>query len=142
MVPKKVDILIQQTWCFAHPGYLSYRQQRGGRGSLDPFFFCGEWRTCHQRKPDVTIASPHFGTHWTADVELMEHRRRQALSRHLRGILVVSALRMMALLVLAVARQLSRLGYSAEWPSWSDVIQHFFLRLCNGILKTKAVYTV
>ena len=81
-------------------------------------------------------------THWTADAELMADRRRQARSRHPRGILVASAFRMMALLVLAVARQLSRLGDSAERPSWSAVMQHFLLRLCDGILETEAFDTV
>ncbi len=94
----------------------------------------------------LTVSRSHWrcenGTHWTADAELMEDRRRQALSRHPRGILVASAFRMMALLVLAVARQLSRLGYSAERPSWSDVMQHFLLRLCDTILETKAFDTV
>lgn len=94
----------------------------------------------------LTVSRSHWrcenGTHWTADAELMEDRRRQALSRHPRGILLASAFRMMALLVLAVARQLSRLGYSAERPSWSDVMQHFFLRLCDGILETMAFDTV
>lgn len=94
----------------------------------------------------LTVSRSHWrcenSTHWTADVELMEDRRRQALSRHPRGILVASAFRMMALLVLAVARQLSHLGYSTERPSWSDVMQHFLLRLCDGILETEAFDTV
>ena len=54
------------------------------------------------------------------------------------GVLVASALRMMALLVLSVARHLSRLSYSRERPSWSDVMQHFMLRLCAPILELEA----
>ncbi len=77
-------------------------------------------------------------THWTSDAELMEDRRRPAWSRHPQGNLVVSALRMMALSILAVARQLSRLGYSAETPSWGQVTEHFLLELCGSILETKA----
>jgi len=77
-------------------------------------------------------------THWTADAELMEDRRRLTWSRHPRGVLVVAALRMMGLLILAVTRQLSRLGYSKERPSWSQVIQHYLLQLCASNLETKA----
>ena len=54
------------------------------------------------------------------DAELMEDRRRLAWSRHPQGSLVVSALRMMALCILAVARKLSRFGYSEETPSWGQ----------------------
>jgi hypothetical protein len=90
----------------------------------------------------MTVSRSHWrcenGTHWTADAELMEDRHRQAWSRHPRGVLVASAMRMMALLILAVARHLSRLGYSQERPSWSDVMQHFLLRLCDTILETEA----
>jgi predicted transposase YbfD/YdcC len=81
-------------------------------------------------------------THWTADAELMEDRRRPAWSRHPQGSLVVSVLRMMALSILAVARKLSRLGYSAETPSWGQVAEHFLLELCGSILETKAFDTV
>ncbi len=81
-------------------------------------------------------------THWTSDAELMEDRRRLAWSRHPQGSLVVSALRMMALCILAVARKLSRLGYSKETPGWSQVAEHFLLQLCASNLETKAFDTV
>ncbi len=68
----------------------------------------------------------------------MEDRRRLAWSRHPRGVLVTSALRMMCLLILAVTRQLSRPSYCKERPSWSQVIQHYLLQLCDTILETKA----
>ena len=45
---------------------------------------------------------------------------------------------MMGLLILAVARQLTRLGYSKERPTWSDVIQHYLLSLCDTTLQTEA----
>ncbi len=77
-------------------------------------------------------------THWTADAELMEDRRRLAWSRHPQGNLVVSALRMMALCILAVARKLSRFGYTKETPSWGQVAEHFLLQLCESNLETKA----
>lgn len=81
-------------------------------------------------------------THWTADAELMEDRRRLAWSHHPNGVLVVAALRMMGLLILAVTRQLSRLGYSKDRPSWSQVIQHYLLSLCESTLETQAFDTV
>ncbi len=59
-----------------------------------------------------------------------EDRRRLAWSRHPQGSLVVSALRMTALCILAVARKLSRFGYSEETPSWGQVAEHFLLQLC------------
>ncbi len=77
-------------------------------------------------------------THWTVDAELMEDRRRLAWSRHPQGSLVVSALRMMALCILAVARKLSRFGYSEETPSWGQVAEHFLLQLCASNPETKA----
>jgi len=77
-------------------------------------------------------------THWTVDAELQEDRRQLAWSRHPRGVLVVSVLRMMAMLILAMTRQLSRVNYSKEQPSWSQVGQHFFLQLCDSILETEA----
>jgi len=77
-------------------------------------------------------------THWTADAELKEDRRKLAWSRHPTGNLTVSALRMMALCILAVARQLSRLGYTQETPSWGQVSEHFLLELCGSNLETVA----
>ena len=81
-------------------------------------------------------------THWTADAELQEDRRRLAWSRHPHGVLAVSALRMMALAILAVARLLSRMSYSRETPSWAQVAEHFLLQLCGSILETEAFDTV
>jgi len=90
----------------------------------------------------LKVARAHWrcenGTHWTADAELHEDRRQLAWSRHPRGALAVSLLRMMALAILAIARQLSRLGYSQETPTWSQVAGHFLLQLCAGILETGA----
>jgi hypothetical protein len=77
-------------------------------------------------------------THWTSDVELMEDRRRLSWSRHPNGVLVVSAVRMMALAILAVARRLSRFGYTKETPSWAQVAEHFLLQLCDSVLETEA----
>jgi hypothetical protein len=45
---------------------------------------------------------------------------------------------LMALCILAVARKLSRLGYSDETPSWGQVAEHFLLQLCASNLETKA----
>jgi len=77
-------------------------------------------------------------THWTADAELGEDRRRLAWSRHPNGVFVISALRMIALGILALARRLSRLGYSLETPSWQQVAEHFLLVLCDPVLDTGA----
>jgi hypothetical protein len=77
-------------------------------------------------------------THWTLDAELGEDRRRLAWSRHPVGVLTVSALRMIALAILAVARRLSRFGHSRETPSWTQVAEHFLLQLCGSILQTEA----
>ena len=67
-------------------------------------------------------------THWTADAELQEDRRRLARSRHPNGVFVVSVLRMTALAILAVARRLSRMGYSLETPSWTQVAGHSVIK--------------
>jgi len=91
----------------------------------------------------LTVSRGHWRceneTHWSADVMLQEDRRRLAGSRHPNGVFVVSVLRMMALNILAVARKLSRIGYSSEeTPSWKQVAEHFFLVLCESILQTEA----
>ncbi len=77
-------------------------------------------------------------THWTKDAILQEDRRRLAWSRHPNGVFIVSLLRMIALNILAVARKLSRIGYSLETPTWRQVAEHFVLVLCGSILDTEA----
>jgi hypothetical protein len=77
-------------------------------------------------------------THWSKDVILQEDRRRLAWSRHPNGVFIASLLRMMALNILAVARRLSRIGYSLETPSWRQVAEHFLLVLCDTVLDTEA----
>ena len=77
-------------------------------------------------------------THWTADAEMQEDRRRLAWSRHPNGILVVSVIRAIAIAILTLARRLSRMGYSNETPSWGQVAEHFLLQLCGCILDTEA----
>ena len=81
-------------------------------------------------------------THWTADAELHEDRRRLAWSRHPSGVLAVALLRAMALAILAVTRRLSRLPHTIETPSWAQVAEHFLLLLCGPILLTEAFDSV
>jgi len=73
-----------------------------------------------------------------ADAELGEDRVQHTWSKHPHGVLVVATLRMMALAILAVARQLSCLGYSKEHPTWDQVAMHFLLQLGAGSLETSA----
>jgi hypothetical protein len=75
-------------------------------------------------------------THWSADTQFLEDRRRHAWSRHPAGVVIVALLRMIAMNILAVARRLSRIGYSKETPAWRQVAEHFFLNLCDSILVT------
>ena len=58
--------------------------------------------------------------------------------RHPNGVFVVSVVRMIALNILAVARKLSRIGYSLETPTWQQVAEHFVLLVCGSILDTEA----
>jgi len=60
------------------------------------------------------------------------------MSRHPNGVFVVGVLRMIALNILAIARKLSRIGTSEQTPSWKQVVEHFFLVLCESILETEA----
>jgi predicted transposase YbfD/YdcC len=76
-------------------------------------------------------------THWTADVEVLEDRRRLSWSRHPKGVFVVSVLRRIAANILAVARKLSRVGESLETPTWHQVGEHFLLVLCETVLETE-----
>lgn len=77
-------------------------------------------------------------THWSADSQFLEDRRRHAWSRHPMGVVIVALLRMIAMNILAVARRLSRIGYSKETPAWRQVAEHFLLVLCDSILVTEA----
>lgn len=77
-------------------------------------------------------------THWTADVESQEDRRRLAWSRHPKGVFIVSLLRRIGFNIMAVVRQLSRLGHSREKPAWHQVAEHFLLVHCGSILERSA----
>jgi len=87
----------------------------------------------------LTISRGHWrcenGTHWTADAELMEDSGQVKWSRHPNGVLSVSVLRMAGLAILAVARYLSRLGYTEERPTWQQVCEHFLLQSLDSIHK-------
>ena len=91
---------------------------------------CGKTSRAHWRCENET--------HWTADAEVQEDRRRLAWSRHPKGVFVVSLLRRIASNILAVARKLSRLDHTSEPPTWHDVAEHFLLVLCAPILNTEA----
>lgn len=91
---------------------------------------CGKTSRAHWRCENET--------HWTADAEVQEDRRRLAWSRHPKGVFVVSLLRRIATNILAVARKLSRLDHTSEPPTWHDVAEHFLLVLCAPILNTEA----
>jgi hypothetical protein len=77
-------------------------------------------------------------THWTADAMLHEDLCRLAWSRHPNGVLVASAVRMIGLAILGIARKLSRLAYSKEVPTWRQVAEHFVLTLCASTLQTES----
>lgn len=77
-------------------------------------------------------------THWSADTQFLEDRRRHAWSRHPIGVVIVALLRMIAMNILAVARRLSRNGYSKETPAWRQVAEHVLLTLCDSVLVTDA----
>jgi len=93
--------------------------------------------TPEELSPDAAlkISRAHFRceneTHWTADAQMQEDRRRLAWSRHQNGLLIVTVLRMIAIAILAVARRLSRMDHSRETPSWRQVAEHFLLELCG-----------
>jgi len=77
-------------------------------------------------------------THWSADSEFLEDRRRHAWSRNPIGVIVVALLRMIAINILAVARRNSWMEHSKETPTWQQVAEHFLLTLCDSILVTEA----
>lgn len=117
-----------------------------GKRSVGNRFYVSS-RTLAQlaRKACLRISRGHWRceneTHWSTDVILQEDRRRLAWSRHPNGVFVVSVLRMMALNIMAVARRLSRVGYSLETPTWQQVGEHFLLVLCASTLETEAFDT-
>jgi hypothetical protein len=90
----------------------------------------------------ATISRGHWRceeeTHWTSDAQLNEDLCRLSWSRHPNGVFVVHAVRMIGLAILAVARKLSRLGYSKQTPTWRQVAEHFLLVLCASTLQTES----
>jgi len=90
----------------------------------------------------ATISRGHWRceeeTHWTSDAQLNEDLCRLSWSRHPNGVFVVHAVRMIGLAILAVARKLSRLGYSKQTPTWRQVAEHFLLVLCATTLHTES----
>lgn len=106
------------------------------------YYVCNLTTTELGAKGCLKISRAHWRceneTHWTADTQMAEDRRRHALSRHPNGVFAVSVLRMMALDILSVARKLSRYGYTEETPSWQQVAEHFLLVLCDTVLNTEA----
>ena len=106
------------------------------------FYVCNLTPTELRPKGCLKISRAHWRceneTHWTADAESHEDRRRLAWSRHPQGVFAVSVLRRIAVNIQAVARRLSRLGHSRETPTWQDVADHFLLVLCGSFLETEA----
>lgn len=76
-------------------------------------------------------------THWTADAEFMEDRVRHAWSRHPKGILAVSLLRIAAIAILSIARYFCRFEYTKEKPTWAQIKEHYLLTLCASSLLTE-----
>jgi len=91
---------------------------------------CGEISRAHWRCENET--------HWTADAEAQEDRRRLAWSRHPNGVFVVSLLRRISTNISAVARKLSRLDHTNELPTWHAVARYFLLVLCPPVLNMEA----
>jgi predicted transposase YbfD/YdcC len=88
----------------------------------------------------ATISRGHWRceeeTHWTSDAQLNEDLCRLSWSRHPNGVFVAHAVRMIGLSILAVARKLTRLGYTKATPTWRQVAEHFLLVLCASTLQT------
>jgi hypothetical protein len=93
-------------------------------------------------KNAATLSRGHWRceeeTHWTSDTQLNEDLCRLAWSRHPNGVFVAHAVRIIGLAILAVARKLSRLGYSKQTPTWRQVAEHFLLVLCASTLETES----
>lgn len=108
----------------------------------DRYYVCNKTPSELRPKGCLKISRAHWRceneTHWTADAESHEDRRRLAWSRHPQGVFAVSVLRRIAVNIQAVARRLSRLGHCLETPTWQDVVDHFLFVLCDSILETEA----
>lgn len=121
---------------------ISEQLSTGKRTVGNRFYISSETPAALEPRAALRVSRAHWRcedeTHWTADAEMQEDRRRLAWSRHPNGILVVSLLRMIAIAILAMARRLSRMGYSRETPSWGQVAEHFLMQLCGSTLNTEA----
>jgi len=125
---------------------IAENPKTGKRSVGNRYYVSSRTTTQLAKKACLRISRGHWRceneTHWSTDVILREDRRRLAWSRHPNGVFVVSVLRMMALNIMAVARKLSRIGYSLETPTWQQVGEHFLLVLCASTLETEAFDTV
>lgn len=74
--------------------------------------------------------------HWTADAIFFEDAHRPPLSRHPKGMLVGSLLRMMAQNLLAILRTLSRTR-DGDKPAWRTVRHHILMLLFDTVLDTE-----
>jgi predicted transposase YbfD/YdcC len=121
---------------------IAENARTGKRTEGNRYYVSSRSSTALGKKSCLKVSRAHWRcedeTHWTADAILQEDRRQLSWSRHPTGVLVVSALRMMALNILSVARKLSRVEYTQETPSWQQVAEHFVLALCGSILITDA----
>ena len=82
-------------------------------------------------------------THWSADSEFLEDRRRHAWSRNPIGVIVVALLPRSAINNRhqhpgSGAAGTAGMEHSKETPTWQQVAEHFLLTLCDSILVTEA----
>ncbi len=86
---------------------------------------------CLKARGWLTLVRMHWRTenegHWTADVVWKEDARRTPWIRVPHAVYALSALRMLALNILAVLRRMSRRGYNSRSIPWREVAQlaHF-----------------
>lgn len=106
------------------------------------YYVVSQPSTALPAKSALALSRAHWrcenNTHWTSDAILGEDRRRHVWSRHPNGLLVIAALRAIALFVLSIARHLSKTGYDDIRPSWSMVMTNFLLLLCAPVLDMTA----
>lgn len=102
------------------------------------YYVCSQTTKQTSAKMTLALSRIHWRceneTHWTADFEFLDDRRKLAWSRNPQGILVVAVLRMIAIAILATARRLGRMENSKDKLSWAQVAEHFLLLWCGTTL--------
>jgi predicted transposase YbfD/YdcC len=96
-------------------------------------------------KPWLTVVRMYWRCenegHWTADVVWREDARRTPWTRQPRGVFALASLRMLALNILAVLRQMSRREWESRPLPWREATRLATFALANPTIATRVRFS-